>query len=195
LKSDGEELEEEIETAKPVDHTKIFQLNVGGEFIITTRQTLMKIPQSTLSILFNGQWDDQLSKDQNGNIFLDFNPIVFRHLLDQLQIIETIELYPPFQPSLIEPFNKIRISTIIIITFNVGGQNITNQRTTFTQVSNSTFDTIIPPTKMYKNDVFIDYDPKLFQHLTNQLRKNLFKGISSPNSSLHEEKSFKKNAQ
>jgi hypothetical protein len=117
-----------------------------SEIIITTRQTLMKIQQSILFILFNGQWENKLSKDQNGNIFFDFNPIVFRHLLDQLQIIETIELYPPSQPSLIEPFNKIRISTIIIITFYVGGQKITNQRTIFTKVSNSTFDTIIRPT-------------------------------------------------
>jgi hypothetical protein len=70
-----------------------------------------------------------------------------------------------------------------LITFNVGGQTITNQRTTLTQVSNSTFDTIIPPYKMInfnnENDVFVDYDPKLFQHLINQLRKESFKSISS----------------
>jgi hypothetical protein len=184
-------------------------LNVGGEIITTTRQTLMKISKSTLSILFNGQWEHKLPKDQNGNIFLDFNPILFRHLLDQLQIIETnnsIQLYPPFQSSLLEPFKKMLRKLGLqqslssekknVITFNVGGQKITNQRTTFTQVSNSTFDTIIPPTKMMnlnnESDVFLDYDPKLFQHLINQLRKNSFKKINSSGSSLHEEKSFKK---
>ncbi len=70
-----------------------------------------------------------------------------------------------------------------MITFNVGGQKITNQRTTFTQVSNSTFDTIVPPTKMMnldnEGDVFIDYDPKLYQHLIKQLRKQSFRSISS----------------
>ncbi len=79
----------------------------------------MKIPQSTLFILFNGQWENKLPKDQNGNIVLDFNPI---------------ELYPPLQPSLSSSDKKN------LITFNVGVQKITNQRTTFTQVSNSTFD-------------------------------------------------------
>jgi hypothetical protein len=208
-KSNDEEYEQEIEIENPVDDTDIFQLNVGGEIIITTRQTLTKIQQSTLSILFNGQWDDQLSKDQNGKIFFDFNPILFRHLLDQLQIIDIsnpIELYPPYQPSLIEPFNKMIRKLGLqqslsskkknVITFNVGGQKITNQRTTFTQVLNSTFDTIISPTKMMKlnneSDVFIDYDPKLFQHLINELRKNSFTNSSYLKLSSHEEKiSFK----
>jgi hypothetical protein len=60
-----------------------------------------------------------------------------------------------------------------IITFNVGGQILTNRRTTFTQVSNSTFNTIIAPPQQTnftnESDVFIDYDPKVFQHLINQL--------------------------
>jgi hypothetical protein len=205
LEMDREKLEQEKPTPKPVDHTDIFQLNVGGEIIITTRQTLMKIPESTLSILFNGQWKHKLPKDKNGNIFFDFNPILFRHLLDQLQIIETnnsIQLYPPSQPSLVEPFKKMIRKLGLqqslssekknVITFNVGGQKITNQRTTFMPVSNSTFDTIVPPTKMMESDVFVDYDPKLFQHLINQLRKNSFKKINSSGLSLHEERSFKR---
>ncbi len=203
------ELEQEPPTPNPVNHIKIFQLNVGGEIIITTRQTLMKIPESTLSILFNGQWEDKLPKDQNGNIFFDFNPILFRHLLDQLQIIETnnsVQLYPPSQPSLVDPFKKMIRKLGLqqslssekknVIIFNVGGQKITSQRTTFTQVSNSTFDTIVPPTKMMnfndESDVFLDYDPKLFRHLINQLRKNSFKKINLFGLSLNEEKSLKK---
>jgi hypothetical protein len=77
-----------------------------------------------------------------------------------------------------------------VITFNVGGQKITSQRTTFTQVSNSTFDTMMNFNN--ENDVFVDYDPELFQHLIDQLRKNSFKNINSFRLSLHEEKSFKK---
>jgi hypothetical protein len=204
LQMDLEELEQETQTTKPVDHTDIFQLNVGGEIVLTTRQTLMKIPQSTLSILFNGQWDNQLQTDKNGNIFFDFNPILFRHLLNQLQIIATnkpIQLYPPFQPSLVAPFKKMLRKLGLqqslssekknVITFNVGGQTITNQRTTFTPVSNSTFDTIVPLTKMMESDVFVDFDPKLFHHLINQLRKNSFKKINSSGLLLHEEKYFK----
>jgi hypothetical protein len=203
LQMDREQFEQKKSTPKSVDHTDIFQLNVGGEIILTTRQTLIKIPKSTLSILFNGQWDNQLTKDQNGNIFFDFNPILFRHLLHQLQIIETnnsIQLYPPPQPSLVKSFNKMIKKLGLqqslssekknVITFNVGGQKITSQHTTFTQVSNSTFDAMMNFNN--ENDVFVDYDPELFQHLINQLRKNSFKNINSFRLSSHEEKSFKK---
>jgi hypothetical protein len=51
-------------------------------------------------------WEQKLHRDPEGNIFLDFNPILFRHLLDQLQIIE-INIHPPSQPSLVEPFKKM----------------------------------------------------------------------------------------
>jgi hypothetical protein len=205
LEDEEKQFEKETKSLKSVDHTDIFQLNVGGEIITTTRQTLMKISKSTLSILFNGQWEQKLHKDQNGNIFLDFNPILFRYLLDQLQIIETnnsIQLYPPFQPSLVKPFNKMLGKLGLsskkknVTTFNVGGQKITNQRTTFTPVSNSTFNTIVATTKIInfnnESDVFVDYHPKQFQHLSNQSRKNSLKKINSSGLSLHEEKSFKK---
>ncbi len=211
LKIDREQLDEEKQMPKSVDHMDVLQLNVGGEIITTTRQTLTKIPKSSFSYVFNGRWEHKLQRDPEGNIFLDFNPILFRHLLDQLQIIEinnsiNIYMYPPSQPSLVEPFKKMLRKLGLqqslssekknVITFNVGGQTITTQRTTFTEVSNSTFDTIVPPSKMInfnnQNDVFIDYDPKLFQHLINQLRKNSLKNISYPELSLHEEKiSFK----
>ncbi len=208
-KIDREQLDEEKQIPKSVDHIDVFQLNVGGEIITTTRQTLTKIPKSSFSSVFNGRWEHKLQRDLEGNIFLDFNPILFRHLLDQLQIIEinnSINIYPPSQSSLVEPFKKMLRKLGLqqslssekknVITFNVGGQTITTQRTTFTEVSNSTFDTIVAPSKMincdHQNDVFIDYDPKLFQHLINQLRKNSLKNISYPELSLHEEKiSFK----
>jgi hypothetical protein len=205
LKIDREKFEEEKQISKFIDNLDVIRLNVGGEILMTTRQTLTKIPKSTLSILFNGRWEYKLQIDQDGNIFFDFNPIVFRHLLDQLQIIETNKsnnLYPPSQPSLIEPFNKMLRKLGVqqflspekknVITFNVGGQTITNRRTTFIQVSNSTFDTIVSPSKITpfnnQTDVFIDYDPKLFQHLINQLRKESFESISSWELSSNREK-------
>jgi hypothetical protein len=66
-----------------------------------------------------------------------------------------------------------------VMTFNVGGQKITNQLTTLNK--------ILSPIKMIhpndENDIFIDYDPKLFQHLINQFRKNSSKEINSFGSS------------
>jgi hypothetical protein len=186
LKIDREKLQEEKQILKSIDKIDVLQLNVGGEIIITTRETLTKIPKYILSILFNGRWEHKLQRDQNGNIFLDFNPIVFRHLLDQLQIIDrnnSIHFYPPSQLVFVQRFNKMIRKLDLhhfsssekqnIITFNVGGQILTNRRTTFTQVSNSTFNTIIAPPQQTnftnESDVFIDYDPKVFQHLINQL--------------------------
>jgi hypothetical protein len=205
LKIDREKFEEEKQISKMINPTDVFIFNVGGEIMMTTRQTLTRIPKSIFSLVFNGRWEHKLQRDQEGNIFLDFNPILFRHLLDQLQIIE-INIHPPSQPSLVEPFKKMIRKLGLqqslssekknVITFNVGGQTITTQRTTFTEVSNSTFNTIVPLSKIinfnYQNDVFVDYNPKLFQHLINQLRKRSFKNITYPELSLNEEKSFKK---
>jgi hypothetical protein len=70
-----------------------------------------------------------------------------------------------------------------MITFDVGGQIITNQRATFNQISNSTFNITVSSSKTTKfdnkSDVFVDYDPKLFRYLINQLRKKSSKNICS----------------
>ena len=99
LKIDRKKFKEEKQINRTFDKTDVIQLNVGGELIATTRQTLTLLPKSLFSILFNGRWEEQLSKDENENFFFDFNPILFRHLLDQLQLsnIET-------DPSLVQSF-------------------------------------------------------------------------------------------
>ncbi len=208
LKIDLHKIEEEKKRAKKyIKNIDVIQLNVGGELMITTRETLTQIPKSILSIMFNGRWEHKLEIDKNENIFFDFNPILFRHLLDQLQLLDINNIYPPSQPSLLEPFKKmlrkLGLNQLLssekknIITFNVGGQIITNQRTTFNQVSNSSFDTIVSPSKIKnfndKSDVFLDYNPKTFQHLINQLREESRKSISYSRLSTHEERvSFKR---
>jgi hypothetical protein len=197
-KSDEEQLildrskfEEEKEIPEIINKTDIFRLNVGGDIIMTTRETLTRVPKSILSMIFNGRWEYKLQRDQEGNIFLDFNPIVFRHLLDQLQLYDTNNLNhisPPSQSSFLVPFKKmigklglnhLLSSEKNTITFNIGGQMTTNRHTTFNQISNSTIDTIVPSNRTTnlddKSDVFLDYDPKLFRHLINQLREESFK--------------------
>jgi hypothetical protein len=115
--------------------------------------------------------------DQNRNIFLDFNPILFRHLLDQLQTLVIKDFSPPSESSLVEPYKKMlrklslhRLLSLEknIISYNVGGHIITNQQKTFTQVLSS---------NITKN-LFVDSDPKVFQHLINQLREEPSKDIS-----------------
>jgi sugar lactone lactonase YvrE len=127
--------------------------------------------KSILAIMFNGQWEDQLNRDQQGNIFLDFNPILFQHLLEQLRFIEnkeTIQFYPPPSSSLLViPFEKMlrKLRLMQSQTFkdvrqlNVGGEILTTGQKIFNQISNLT------------TDLFIDSDPKVFRRLINQLRE------------------------
>lgn len=181
--------EEEIE--KIINPNDIFQLNVGGEILQTTRETLTRIPNSILSIMFNGQWENKLEKDKNENIFLDFNPIIFRYLLDQLQLFNINNISLPSNPLRVIPFKKmirkLGLNHLLllekkIINFNVNGQIITNQRETFSHLSNSIFNN--------QTDEFIDYHPKLFRHLIKQLRAKTLKNISSSNELSFQEKFF-----
>ena len=188
LKLNRTRLENDKRIKSSVHPTDVIELNIDGEIIAATRQTLTKIPKSILSLLFNGRWEQRLPVDGHGNIRFDFNPIVFRHLLHQLQTFDSNNLIkillPPSQRSLVEPFKKmlrkLRLEHFLssemkqLITFNVGGQIITNRRTTFTGISNSTSETIVSSSTTINfnngNDAFIDYDPKIFRHLIDQLR-------------------------
>jgi len=53
------------------------------------KEVLTRISKSNISMMFNDRWEHELEIDQNGNIFFDFNPILFRHLLDQLQLFHS----------------------------------------------------------------------------------------------------------
>jgi hypothetical protein len=190
LRIDREEFRKKSGTPLLIKTTDVFRLNVGGEIIMTTRDTLTRFPKSILSIMFNGRWEKKLQIDQNGNIFLDFNPILFRHLLDQLQISNTKNISPPFESSLVGPFKKMLrklgldqelSSDSNLITFNVGGHVITNRKITLNQLSNSTFDTIVSSSSNTKfdqnNNLFVDHDPTVFQQLINQLREQSSKNV------------------
>ena len=55
---------------KSIENIDVIRLNVGGEIIMTTRQTLTKIPKSILSIVFNGRWEHKLQIDRKSEIFI-----------------------------------------------------------------------------------------------------------------------------
>ncbi|CAM4952886.1 unnamed protein product [Rotaria socialis] len=63
----------------------IVNLNVGGETISTSRATLILIEGSLLATMFSGKWEEKLIKDANGSIFLDYDPVLFKFLLNQLR--------------------------------------------------------------------------------------------------------------
>ena len=176
LKKDQEQLEVERqifnsqkELNQVVYESDVIHLNVDGEMIATTRQTLISLPKSLFSILFNGQWEQRLHHDGNRNIFLDFNPIVFRHLLDQLQLNQGEKISTPSDPSLIRSFEKmmkklrvehlLSISDRNILSVNVDGQLITAHLSNGLNLTN-------------KTRIFIDYHPKIVRHFIKFNREN-----------------------
>ena len=177
---DRQTFNEEKELIRSIDKTDVIHLNVGGEMIATTRQTLTSLPESLFSILFNGRWERRAHIDDDGNIFFDFNPIVFRHLLDQLQLSQDNSILPPSDPSLVRIFEKmmkkLRLQRLLstksnknILTVNVNGQMITT-RTSEHMLSPSTHSKFFN-----KEDVFIDYHPKIFRRFIKfQREKKVF---------------------
>jgi hypothetical protein len=121
--------------------------------------------------MFNDQWYNKLPRDKHGYIFLDFNPHLFQHLIEQLRLIENndelVTLYPPSSLSLVIPFEKMLRKLGInqieklknVIELNVGGEVLTTGEKIFTQISNLT------------TNQFVDSNPKLFRQWINQLRK------------------------
>jgi hypothetical protein len=173
------------EEKKSIKSTDVIQLNLGDQLIMTTRSTLTRVTDSTLAIMFNGRWDDKLSRDHQGNIYLDFNPILFDHLLEQLRLLEnnvSFVIYPPLSPSLVIPFGKMLRKLSInqlhkpkdVIELYIGGEVLTTRQKIFTQISNLT-----------THHLFVDSDPKLFRQLVNQLREEQEIDIQEENESFN----------
>ena len=169
LEVDRKKFNNEKKLNRNIYESDVIHLNVGGEMIATTRQTLISLPKSLFSILFNGRWEQRLHHDDQENIFLDFNPIVFRHLLDQLQLNQGKNISPPSDLSLIRSFQKmmkkLRVEHLLstsdrnILTVNVDGQLITTHLSNSSKLTN-------------KTHVFIDYHPKMFRHFIKVNRQN-----------------------
>ena len=66
-------------------HPDIIHLNVGGTKMTTTRQTLCQIERFSLASMFSEGKKDRLMRDEDGCIFLDFNPQHFSLILDYLR--------------------------------------------------------------------------------------------------------------
>ena len=68
-----------------MDGDDVIELNVGGQAMTTKRSTLCQVGGSLLSSMFSGRWDNSMSRDKDGRIFLDFNPTYFAFILDYLR--------------------------------------------------------------------------------------------------------------
>ena len=68
-----------------MDGDNVIELNVGGQAMTTKRSTLCQVEGSLLSSMFSGRWDNSMSRDKDGRVFLDFNPTYFAFILDYLR--------------------------------------------------------------------------------------------------------------
>ena len=64
----------------------IIHLNIGGLKMTTTRSTLCQVEGSLLASMFRGRWEDSVQRDQDGAVFLDFNPQHFSVILNYLRV-------------------------------------------------------------------------------------------------------------
>lgn len=66
----------------------VIRLNVGGTEMIARRGILTAIKGSRLEVLFSGRWENKLLRDEDGRVFMDLDPVVFKSLLDRLFIVK-----------------------------------------------------------------------------------------------------------
>ena len=64
----------------------IIHLDVSGLKLKTNRSTLCQVQGSLLASMFSGRWEDSVQRDQDGAVFLDFNPQHFTVILDYLRV-------------------------------------------------------------------------------------------------------------
>jgi len=195
--------QDELENEKKImekylENSDVIQFNVGGEIMFTSRASLLRVIDSKMSQILLNKSEEKVSVDKDGNVFLDFNPKIYRHLLEQLRLFESDEdavFYPPLTPALAVPFNimldklglkSAPISDDDIFTFNVGDEIIATKRKTLNRVPNSKLSTLLTMNKPSDMDPsgkpFLDYDPKLFRYLLSQLQAGQTTDFEAPSS-------------
>ncbi|CAF3305665.1 unnamed protein product [Rotaria sp. Silwood2] len=175
--------------------SKVVKINVGGEIIMSTRDILTRIRNSKLASMINGNCEDIPAFDCDGNIFLNYNPILFYHLLEQLRTLEDENFpifYPPKSRLLVIPFRQMfqelgfpiaSLSNDDIITINVGGEIFVTRCQTLTQIPHSKLAIVVSSYRIIDTDengyLFLDYDARLFRYLLSQLRSTSCSQIST----------------
>lgn len=64
----------------------VVELNVGGQFMSTTRAVLCSAEGSLLAGMFSGNFDGGVKRDKEGRIFLDWDPPLFSKMLSHLRL-------------------------------------------------------------------------------------------------------------
>ena len=69
----------------PAGAGEVITVNVGGTLFTTRRHTFTAARGSLLSAMFSGRWEESLSRDAAGHVFLDDDPAVFARVLAALR--------------------------------------------------------------------------------------------------------------
>jgi len=80
---------------KVVRDNDIIHLNVGGMKHSVKRSTVTQVQGSLLASMFSGRWDNKLDRDEEGRVFLDFNPQFMEKVLSYLR---ALSICPAQQP-------------------------------------------------------------------------------------------------
>lgn len=72
--------DKEVDQVTATSDDDVFCLNVGDTKMHVKRRTL-KAGGGLLETMFSGRWDENLSRDSDGNVFLDHRPEVFAILI------------------------------------------------------------------------------------------------------------------
>jgi hypothetical protein len=192
LKAANDEYQREKQLVEQfMKDSEVVQFNVGGEHMFTTRASLLRVKDSRMGQILLNTSLEKVSKDVSGNHFFDFNPSLFRHLLEQLRLFEDGEpvvFYPPLTPVLATQFNamlkKLGLkpapeSDDDIFTFNVGDEIVATKRKTLKRIPKLL--TMNKPSDMDPTGKpFLDYDPKLFRHLLTQIQGGQTTSFEAP---------------
>ena len=79
---------------------EIVHLNVGGTKMATKKSTLCQVEESMLATMFSGRWETDIERDEDGHVFLDYNPELFALVLDYLR---AKKFQTPGKPALLPP--------------------------------------------------------------------------------------------
>ena len=88
LKTRQEALSPQMVDSSNVRASDIIKMSICGCVLFARRDTLTCVKGSRLEALYSGSWDNQLLKDENGRVFMDFDPDVFKKILEYLYIIK-----------------------------------------------------------------------------------------------------------
>eukprot|EP00933_Yihiella_yeosuensis_P004682 TRINITY_DN10906_c0_g1_i3.p1 TRINITY_DN10906_c0_g1~~TRINITY_DN10906_c0_g1_i3.p1 ORF type:complete len:357 (+),score=71.95 TRINITY_DN10906_c0_g1_i3:42-1112(+) len=88
-------------------------LNFGGEqVVVVKRSLLLMFENSMLARMFSGRYEDQLDRDKDGNVFLDYSPKIMTPLIEHLRLCrdsspeETVSL-PELEGGLQKSWSKM----------------------------------------------------------------------------------------